>query len=518
MKILVAGDVKGNFDQLFRRVEAVHKKAGPFDFLLCIGSFFSDARDGAQNAASKEYLSGVRTAPIPTYFITTNTCDLEIPEEGGKVAENIFFLGKHGVISLNGLHVGYVSGAFDTFVQSAGIDSITAYTPRSLSQVCAAASESEFGRVVDILLTAEWPKGVLENLIPAVGFEGGSEPIRKLVSSLQPRYHFAATEDVFLQRAPYKNSEMPWPTFFTGLASLSDSTAKHKKWLHAMQISPYSSSAEPPYCPDLTESPFLIRAKRPREESLDNPSNRPKRDPVCWFCIDKVRPEARHLIVSHGEFTYLALPRGPLVDRHVLILPMQHFCCTVELHEAAQREVDMYISALSQYYASKGEFLVMYERNIHFPRPPCHLNLQVVPIPKNLDVNDLRSCLLEKSNAAGIQFFNLEDKELLGGEYFMFQIVEEKWVYYQKRNKRFDMSFGRTVLAQLLRKEEATDWRVCVKTMEEETREAQEFKREFAEFDWTVAMRKRKEGEQKEVAGKGNETTAGGDKGRSEPN
>lgn len=38
---LVAGDVRGNFKQLFSRVESINKKAGPFDMLFCVGDFYS---------------------------------------------------------------------------------------------------------------------------------------------------------------------------------------------------------------------------------------------------------------------------------------------------------------------------------------------------------------------------------------------------------------------------------------------------------------------------------------------
>ena len=58
MKVMVAGDVEGNLTTLFKRVEAVDKKAGkcispgvlkpaflagPFEMLLCVGSFLARA-------------------------------------------------------------------------------------------------------------------------------------------------------------------------------------------------------------------------------------------------------------------------------------------------------------------------------------------------------------------------------------------------------------------------------------------------------------------------------------------
>ncbi len=38
---LVAGDVEGQYDALFSRVQTINKKSGPFDMLLCVGDFFS---------------------------------------------------------------------------------------------------------------------------------------------------------------------------------------------------------------------------------------------------------------------------------------------------------------------------------------------------------------------------------------------------------------------------------------------------------------------------------------------
>ena len=40
LKVLVSGDTDGNISALFKRVETVNNKAGPFEMLLCVGSFF----------------------------------------------------------------------------------------------------------------------------------------------------------------------------------------------------------------------------------------------------------------------------------------------------------------------------------------------------------------------------------------------------------------------------------------------------------------------------------------------
>lgn len=43
----------------------------------------------------------------------------------------------------------------------------------------------------------------------------------------------------------------------------------------------------------------------------------------CWFCLASPDVE-KHLIISIGDFCYLALPKGGLVPEHCLIIPIEH--------------------------------------------------------------------------------------------------------------------------------------------------------------------------------------------------
>jgi hypothetical protein len=43
IKVLVAGEVQGRIDALFKRVGSVNASNGPFDLLLCVGAFFNPA-------------------------------------------------------------------------------------------------------------------------------------------------------------------------------------------------------------------------------------------------------------------------------------------------------------------------------------------------------------------------------------------------------------------------------------------------------------------------------------------
>lgn len=47
---LLCGDVEGRFQTLFKRVEAINAKSGPFDMLLCVGNFF-----GVNNVEFEDY-------------------------------------------------------------------------------------------------------------------------------------------------------------------------------------------------------------------------------------------------------------------------------------------------------------------------------------------------------------------------------------------------------------------------------------------------------------------------------
>lgn len=37
--------MRGQFKQLFSKVDKINKKSGPFDFLLCVGDFFGANND-----------------------------------------------------------------------------------------------------------------------------------------------------------------------------------------------------------------------------------------------------------------------------------------------------------------------------------------------------------------------------------------------------------------------------------------------------------------------------------------
>ena len=81
----------------------------------------------------------------------------------------------------------------------------------------------------------------------------------------------------------------------------------------------------------------------------------------CWFCMSSEKFEA-HLLASVGEESYVALPKGPLVAAHALVIPVAHKASSLELTDAESAEVEKYVGGLRKCFAAQGEELVLFER------------------------------------------------------------------------------------------------------------------------------------------------------------
>ena len=71
----------------------------------------------------------------------------------------------------------------------------------------------------------------------------------------------------------------------------------------------------------------------------------------------------KHLVVSIGEHAYLALPKGPLNEDHLLILPIAHHRCTLELPEEVSQEIEKFKKALIKMFKHEGKAFCVFERN-----------------------------------------------------------------------------------------------------------------------------------------------------------
>ncbi|XP_027330082.1 zinc finger CCCH domain-containing protein 64 isoform X3 [Abrus precatorius] len=115
-------------------------------------------------------------------------------------------------------------------------------------------------------------------------------------------------------------------------------------------------------------------SRRPGSENT-----RSSRSKECWFCLSSPNVES-HLIVSIGENYYLALAKGPLVDDHVLIIPVEHMPNTLSLSSESEIELFKFQNSLKRYCRNNEKEVIFFEwASIR----GTHANLQAIPIPSS---------------------------------------------------------------------------------------------------------------------------------------
>lgn len=93
----------------------------------------------------------------------------------------------------------------------------------------------------------------------------------------------------------------------------------------------------------------------------------------CWFCLSSANVES-HLIISVGENFYCALAKGPLVQDHVLVIPVEHSPNTLSLAPECEIDLGRFQNSLKKYYKNQGKEVVFFE---WVSKRSTHANLQV---------------------------------------------------------------------------------------------------------------------------------------------
>ncbi|XP_073234867.1 CWF19-like protein 1 isoform X3 [Porites lutea] len=536
LKILVCGDVCGKFNVLYGRVRNVLKKNKDFEMLLCVGSFF-----GTNEESKKEweaYSSGSVAVPIPTYILgptekeEVNYFASVSLDSGGEMCENVTYLGRKGILKTqSGLQIAYLSGVEKTEAPEEGCH----FTQSDIEALEYQCNEESF-KGVDILMTSCWPKGVSQFANQPDGIDCdncGSVLVSHLAEHMKPRYHFAGHEGVHYERPPYRNHQVlretaQHVTRFISLAHVGN-TAK-KKYMYAFNIVPMVSMDKDELVkqpPDVTEFPYrkvlggndvsmtksemqqdaastqnfffdtqnATRSQGPRSKRQAGEGGGPKKQrkgppPLkgsCWFCLGSPQVE-KHLVVSVGDDSYVALAKGGLVPDHVLICPIGHFESTVKLSEDVLMEIEKYKRALRRLFHSEGKSCVIFERNFYTQ----HLQLQVVPVPQT-EVDELKDIFKEHGDQNSLPIrdvpANTELKQFVpvGAPYFVAEFDNGERLLHRVTHK-MPLQFGREVVASpsLLNMPDRVDWKACKVSLEEEKKMAAEFRKKFQPFDFNL--------------------------------
>jgi diadenosine tetraphosphate (Ap4A) HIT family hydrolase len=214
----------------------------------------------------------------------------------------------------------------------------------------------------------------------------------------------------------------------------------------------------------------------------------------CWFCLSNPNADTA-LVASVGEECYVALDKGPITDRHVLLLPVEHYACTLETPSSTTAEIDRYMSALKSCFAAEGKELIAFERYMRLKKSGgnhCHVNAIAVPA----DAGKNAAIVFESvASRYGFGFTRLppasgqEAKDAITsvvhkGEYFLAFLPDgSRLVHPIAYGERHPLNFGREVLAELAGVPHRADWKECQGTPEEEAQRTEAFRTAFKGFD-----------------------------------
>lgn len=620
VRVLFCGDARGNIDALFAKIGKVNASNGPFDAVFCTGAFFEPTGSEKEDYAGQlePYLEGKKQAPVPVYFIGGIGRGSRLSVARLQGSQGITYLGRHGVTTVCGLKVAFLDGhynapAYMSEEEKQEEESDMYYSKKDVEKLKSDIMNMEGD--LDILLTLDWPEGIVAGITVSqnlVSKASSSGPVAELALLARPRYHIAASNNVYFARVPYINEDKSTGkhvTRFIGLGYVGN--PEKQKWIQALGLVPSEKMELEQFnaIPEgATKCPFSLYAtkKRSVEEAalgeqpwrwqdaakkhrlpMAAPSygrqdivkdrsktifvrNVPfgateddlmayfssagkvvdlvrrankegklntfchvqfstkeemeracqlneqelmgrqlfiepasaherKKDaaPVegCWFCLSNPNADI-NLVCSVGQESYIALDKGPIdTTSHVLILPIEHHACSLDLAPSALDEVDRYMSALSSYFASQGKAMVGFERFMRLKKSGgnhCHINVIGMSLE---NANTAKSAFVNAAKRQGHSFTEVHEKgihatqdairEIVGdGEYFCAILPDgSRLVHPIQYGERHPLSFGREVLADLMGTPERADWKLCKVSTEEESENAGKFKSNFKSYD-----------------------------------
>lgn len=300
---------------------------------------------------------------------------------------------------------------------------------------------------------------------------------------------------------------------------------------------------------DTTQHRSHNRNNFQRNQSSNN--NNPPTE--CWFCLASPQVE-KHLVVSIGAETYLALPKGGVSDTHVLILPISHFDSFASATPSVQEEVQTFLDALSLMYSKRGLSLIAFERVLHrIGQAPLHTHIQVIGVPfamakqaKDMFMNEGKFRLVpfdiipdDQSLSLTVKLPSSSEVTTTGSmntatvvttttlssssssangstiEYLFVEVPDSTTTTGSHDNNnpsssitfplpprpsgirllhkiptgiKHPLQFGREILCRLLNVPEKLEWRKCAVDKEKETELTNNFRKEFAPYDFTLAV------------------------------
>lgn len=374
--------------------------------------------------------------------------------------------------------------------------------------------------------------------------------ISGLCGALKPRYHLSSSlffyeREPFFHAPTADTPESRPLTRFISLAPHANPSKQ--KAIYAFTLQP-SIDPTAPLPVGTTASPFVSANSGKRRRAAldpepfsrfsngnDNAHGRHKRNnrteprpgpDTCFFCLSNPNVGV-HMVSSIGSESYVTIAKGPLTTSstngssgisfpaHALIIPLEHSPTLALIKEDESRqntyiEMSRFKSAIQSMLAAKssgqlGAVTFEISRGLGI-----HTHWQLLPVPVDL----IRRGLVEaafKVEAENMSYpeFQVRDPGLGLNEGDFFRVwlwapalpsTEEEDVEGAATKTaitkclmmpfdstiRFDLQFGRKVLAKLLGLENRIQWRDCAQTEAEEKIDVEAFKTAFKEFDFSL--------------------------------
>ena len=220
----------------------------------------------------------------------------------------------------------------------------------------------------------------------------------------------------------------------------------------------------------------------------------------CWFCLSsKTAMSEAHMLVCIGMHSYLALAKGGITQQNVLICPIQHETCFAALPAEAQAEIGRMKAGLAALYASRGEVMLLWERN-QMTRGPQHMQIQAVGLPAE-NAEECRERFLAEGQSRGMQFQPIYGavtadaiRAVAPSQYLLLELPVGAGSDAPSAlvcplplagNRQPPLGLAREVIAGILGRPELADWKSCSGSTEEETAWTSELQQEWAPHDFT---------------------------------
>lgn len=491
-KVLI---IHTSVEKLIEAVEKVKKlntKNGPFTYCLILSK--EDLTDA---------LKDIDSSDLPTLLTFNSGTDISpSASTSNELSGGVLKFDGYGVYKFsNGLLLGYL-----TYNKN----NITTHDAEIKEKINSLADSK-----VDILITYEWSNSIsfLKKQLT------GNTLIDSMVHKVQPRYHFAFSDDSqFVESEPFIWRDSGVISRFLNIPEYG----KGKRWAYAFQID--STGVNPESLPENTiDNPYTTTTKKRTlpEKNKDKPAKDGKLRKIlpemCHFCFSN-KDLQDHMIVSISDNAYVTIAKGPLSEPydemtfsgHCLVIPIEHI---PKLNNGENSDIfgsklyeemmgyEKSIATMNyrKFDMSSVSFEINSERSVHYHK-------QIVPVPKHLILKFVaaldRQCYFNNKKVKGnanldFEEFTLEDpryKSILENakaNYVQFTLYEtseaEPKIYLAQFQveERLDLQFGRRVLAFLLHLPKRVKWDspLCLQTPEEETKEAQAFQKAYRDYD-----------------------------------